>query len=148
MSDLLAEVLVEPEARELVDPRSDRHRAVAGHSRRELVERRLDDVIVRLIEGREESPGPLARTLNEHGYMLPPLPNLFFTRDTAMVLGEHVLIGSMRYDVRWTEELIMKALFPTTRCCRTPASSTTDRSERRINYTLEGGDVHVLRRDT
>ena len=25
--------------------------------------------------------------------------------------GDHVVIGSMRYDVRWTEELLVKALF-------------------------------------
>ena len=43
--------------------------------------------------------------------MLPPLPNLFFTRDSCMVAGEHVLVGSMRYAIRWTEAIIMKALF-------------------------------------
>ncbi len=28
-----------------------------------------------------------------------------------MVIGEHVVVGSMRYGVRWTEELLIKALF-------------------------------------
>ena len=45
------------------------------------------------------------------GYELPPLPNLFFTRDAAMVVNEGVIIGAMKYAVRWTEELLMKALF-------------------------------------
>ena len=31
------------------------------------------------------------KALNESGYVLPPLPNLFFTRDSCMVVGEHVL---------------------------------------------------------
>jgi arginine deiminase len=55
--------------------------------------------------------GALQQLLNAAGYELPPLPNLFFTRDAAMVVGDGVIIGSMRYNVRWTEEMLMKALF-------------------------------------
>ena len=40
-----------------------------------------------------------------------PLPNLFFTRDAAMAINDHVMVGAMRYRARWTEELIMKMLF-------------------------------------
>src|SRR5919107_1465530 len=78
---------------------------------RDLAELPDEAVVQMLVEGREEAPGPLARTLNECGYALPPVHNLFFTRDSAMVVGEHVLIGSMRFGARWSEELIMKTLF-------------------------------------
>src|SRR6266550_9485611 len=54
-------------------------------------------VVRMLIEGREEPPGPIAKALNEYGYVLPALPNMFFTRDSCIVAGDHVLIGSMRY---------------------------------------------------
>ena len=101
-----------------------------------------------LIEGEEEEPGPLARSLNEGGYLLPPLPNLFFTRDTAMVVGEHVMIGSMRYPVRWSEELIMKLLFLHHPLLANKGILYDGAAERRHNYTLEGGDVHPLRDDT
>jgi arginine deiminase len=85
--------------------------------------------------------------LNESGYVLPPVPNLFFTRDTAMGINQHVMIGSMRYGVRWMEELIMKALFAH-HPKLTNAGVLYDGSvERRVNYTLEGGDVHPLRPD-
>ncbi|HVZ76754.1 MAG TPA: arginine deiminase family protein [Gemmatimonadaceae bacterium] len=100
-----------------------------------------------LIEGREEHPGPLAAALNEPGYSLPPLPNLFFTRDSAMVSGDHVLIGSMRYGIRWTEELIMKSLFAHHPALAGAGLLYDGSVERRINHTLEGGDVHTLRRD-
>jgi arginine deiminase len=80
--------------------------------------------------------------------MLPPLPNLFFTRDTAMVLGDHVMIGSMRYGVRWSEELIMKSLFAYHPLLGNSGILYDGASERRSNYTLEGGDVHPLRADT
>jgi arginine deiminase len=100
-----------------------------------------------LIEGREEPPGPIAKALNEPGYVLPPLPNLFFTRDSCIVAGDHVLVGSMRYAIRWTEAIIMKALF-THHPELTGAGILYDgASERRVNYTVEGGDVHPLRRD-
>lgn len=147
VSDLLAEVLVAGEARELL-MREATHMVPAGPLASRIGERSPEELVQMLIEGDEEAPGPLARTLNEHGYMLPPLPNLFFTRDTAMVLGDHVMIGSMRYGVRWSEELIMKALFTYHPLLENRGILYDGASERRSNYTLEGGDVHPLRADT
>src|SRR3954471_20826473 len=100
-----------------------------------------------LIEGREEAPGPIAKALNEPGYVLPPLPNLFFTRDSGMVAGDHVVVGSMRYAIRWTEAIIMKALFMHHPELANKGVLYDGASERRVNYTVEGGDIHPLRRD-
>ncbi|HET7550701.1 MAG TPA: arginine deiminase family protein [Gemmatimonadaceae bacterium] len=147
VSDLLAEVLVARDARELLI-REATHMVPSGPLASRIGERSPEELVGMLIEGDEETPGPLARTLNEHGYMLPPLPNLFFTRDTAMVLGDHVMIGSMRYGVRWSEELIMKALFTYHPLLENQGILYDGASERRSNYTLEGGDVHPLRADT
>ena len=145
--DLLAEVLVGSEARELMI-REATHMVPSGPLATRIGERPPEELVQMLIEGDEEEPGPLARTLNERGYMLPPLPNLFFTRDTAMVLGDHVMIGSMRYGVRWSEELIMKALFTHHPLLQNEGILYDGAAERRSNYTLEGGDVHPLRADT
>ena len=101
-----------------------------------------------LIEGREEAPGPLASALNEGGYALPPLPNLFFTRDVAVGLNEHLMIGSMRYSIRWTEALVMKAIFRYNPLLENRGIIYDGSTEHRLNYTLEGGDVHPIRRDT
>ncbi len=147
VSDLLAEVLIAGEARELLIQEAT-HMVPSGPLASRIGERPPEELVQMLIEGDEETPGPLARTLNEHGYMLPPLPNLFFTRDTAMVLGDHVMIGSMRYGVRWSEELIMKALFTYHPLLENRGILYDGASERRSNYTLEGGDVHPLRSDT
>lgn len=114
---------------------------------RELQEMHPDDLVRTLIEGKEESPGQLTRTLNECGFVLPPLPNLFFTRDVAMGINDHVMIGSMRYGVRWTEELIMKAIFRYNPRVQNRGILYDGSREHRMNYTLEGGDVHPLRRD-
>jgi arginine deiminase len=147
VSDLLTEVLLAGEARELLI-REATHMVPSAPLASRIGERSPEELVRMLIEGDEEVPGPLARTLNEHGYMLPPLPNLFFTRDTAMVLGDHVMIGSMRYGVRWSEELIMKALFTYHPLLENRGILYDGASERRSNYTLEGGDVHPLRPDT
>src|SRR6185295_10430249 len=65
----------------------------------------------------------------------------------CMVAGEHVLVGSMRYAIRWTEAIIMKTLFTHHPGLRNAGVLYDGASERRVNYLLEGGDVHPLRRD-
>jgi arginine deiminase len=114
---------------------------------RSLGEEPPETIVRMLIEGKEEQQGPLALTLNEWGYELPPLPNLYFTRDVAMAIGKHVMIGSMRYGARWSEELIMKALFLHHPKLANEGLLYDGSAERRLNYTLEGGDIHPLRRD-
>jgi arginine deiminase len=125
--DLLTEILQQPEARDhLIMKTMD---VVPS----DALAQRLNalppaEIVDMLIEGTEEESGPISRALNEVGFAFPPLPNLFFPRDIGMVIGRHVVVGSMRYGVRWTEELLIKALF-------------------RFHPELEGGDVHYLRPD-
>jgi arginine deiminase len=115
---------------------------------RHLLEMPARDLVGMFIEGREvQEPGPLQRFLNVEIYELPPLPNLFFTRDAAIVVGEGVIIGSMRYNVRWTEEILMKALFTYHPLLRNRGLIYDGSEERRAGYTIEGGDIHVLRPD-
>ena len=147
VGDLLAEVAASRDVRELLI-RETTDIVPSAPLARELADMAPADLARTLIEGREERPGPLAAALNERGYALPPLPNLFFTRDAAMAINDRVMVGSMRFDARWTEELIMKILFlhhPALANCGVLYDGS---AERRYDYTLEGGDVHPLRRDT
>ncbi|MGH7534673.1 MAG: arginine deiminase family protein [Gemmatimonadales bacterium] len=144
--DLLAEVLAHDEARNfLITKTMD---VVASD---ELAQRLgtlpAAQIVEMLIEGTVEESGPIARVLNEVGFAFPPLPNLFFPRDIGMVIGGHVVVGSMRYGVRWTEELLVKALFRFHPELRNAGVLYDGSEERRGNYTLEGGDVHYLRPD-
>jgi arginine deiminase len=115
---------------------------------RQLAELPSGQLVTTLVEGVVEEGGPIGRALNEVGYALPPLPNLFFTRDVGIVIGEHVVIGSMRHGARWSEELIVKALFDSHPVMANAGILYDGSEERRLNYTLEGGDVHPLRPDT
>ncbi len=144
--ELLTDVLEDPEVRELIiretldvvplEPLASELRGLPPEA-----------VVNLLIEGKEEEPGPLSRTLNESSYSLPPLPNLFFTRDSAMAINQNIMIGSMRFHARWTEELIMKALFTSHPKLANKGIVYDGSVERRLNHTLEGGDVHPLRED-
>src|SRR3989454_11449826 len=114
---------------------------------KQLAELPADQLVGVMVEGAMEEAGPIARALNEVGYALPPLPNLFFTRDVGIVIGEHSIIGSMRYGGRWTEELLIKALFRYHQKLENAAILYDGSEEKRNNYTLEGGDVHPVRPD-
>lgn len=139
--DLLSEVLAVPEARAYVVANS-------GDAIRERAASAAPDELARVfIEGEEACGGALADLVNEVGYGLPPLPNLFFTRDSAAVIGRRVVIASMRHEVRWTEEVLSRALFAFHPALGNEGLLYDGADERRLNVRIEGGDVHVLRRD-
>ncbi len=146
IEDLLVEVLKKPAAREFfttktmdVVPSEPLAKQLAELSAKELVQM--------AIRGFEEPPGPIATALHEESFVLPPLPNLFFPRDIGAVIGDHAVVGSMRYGVRWTEELLIKTLFTHHDEVANAGVLYDGSEERRYNYTLEGGDIHVLRDD-
>lgn len=114
---------------------------------KQLGELSAGELVRTFVEGRPMELGPLQQVLNASGYELPPLPNLFFTRDASMVVGEGVIIGSMRHTVRWSEEVLMKALFGHHPLLANAGIIYDGSEERRAGYTIEGGDVHVLRHD-
>lgn len=144
--DLLTEVVGRPDVREFLTTRA-LEVVPSDALAKQLNELPPEDLVTLLIEGAVEEAGPIARALNEVGYALPPLPNLFFTRDVGIVIGEHSVIGSMRYGVRWTEELLVKALFRYHEKLENAGILYDGSEEKRNNYTIEGGDVHPLRPD-
>ena len=144
--ELLAEILEQPEAREFlisktmdVVPSDDLAQQMSTMPPSQIVEM--------LIQGTREESGPITSALNEEGFAFPPLPNLFFPRDIGMVIGRHAVVGSMRYGVRWTEELLIKSLFLFHPELANEGLLYDGSEEKRSNYTLEGGDVHYLRPD-
>jgi arginine deiminase len=143
---LLGEVFARKDIRELLVAETS-FAAPSGALARQLAEQPAERVVGMVIEGAEEPIGPVARMLNQGGYCLPPLPNLFFMRDVGIVIGEHVLIGSMRHRARWSEELLIKLLFLGHPELGHRGMVYDGSQERRLNYTMEGGDVHPVRPD-
>lgn len=146
VGDLLRHIAESEDARKLLAAQTE-HIAYAGNVSKLLADRPADDLVTMLIQGAEDVAGPIARTLNQGGYALPPLPNLFFTRDVGIVIGGHAVIGSMRHEARWSEELLIKALFACHPVLENAGIIYDGSEERRLGYTLEGGDVHPVRED-
>ena len=144
--DLLTELAARPDVREFLTTRA-LEVVPSDVLAKQFAALRPEDLVALMVEGAVEDAGPIARALNEVGYALPPLPNLFFTRDVGIVIGEHSIIGSMRYGVRWTEELLIKALFRYHPKLENAGILYDGSEEKRNNYTLEGGDVHPIRPD-
>ena len=144
--DLLRDVVSDPEARRvLIDGTMDIVQSAELAAR--LAQVPAEELVTLLIEGEAEPPGPIAQALNEGGSSLPPLPNLFFTRDVGIVVADDVLVGAMRYEARWSEELLMKVLFTHHPALAHRRILYDGSAERRLDHSLEGGDVHPVRDD-
>ncbi|MGE0440714.1 MAG: arginine deiminase family protein [Gemmatimonadales bacterium] len=146
VADLLAQTLAQAEARDFLISRTMDvvSSAPLAQQLADLAPRAL---VKLLIEGSQEPGGPISRTVNQVEFALPPLPNLFFPRDIGLVLGDHAVVGSMRYGIRWTEELLIKTLFRFHPDLSNAGLLYDGSEERRSNYTLEGGDIHIIRPD-
>jgi arginine deiminase len=144
--DLLAEIVDQTEVRDFLITRVLEVSSSAPLARK-LSELSGAELINAFIAGLEAPQGPISRLLHKVAYELPPLPNLFFTRDAAMVVNQGVIIGAMKYAVRWTEELLMKALFTYHPLLGNDGMIYDGSEESRNDYTIEGGDVLILRPD-
>ncbi|MEX2583780.1 MAG: arginine deiminase family protein [Gemmatimonadota bacterium] len=146
LREVLEEIVDESEVREFLTERVlqvSSSEPLAG----ELHDMPGPDLISLFIEGKEAPQGPIAKLLHKVGYELPPLPNLYFTRDAAMVVNGGVIIGAMKYAVRWSEELLMKALFRYHPRFGNDGFIYDGAEEYRSDFTIEGGDVLILRPD-
>ena len=141
--DLLRETLENNEARDFLITRSEE--VTADHSLRPQLSEIVPETLVqRYIEGWKLPAGAFSEKLKKQSYVLPPLPNLFFTRDASMVLGQGVVISAMRFSSRWPEEALMRTIFGFHPELGTPDILYDGSDERRPDYVLEGGDVHPL----
>jgi arginine deiminase len=101
-----------------------------------------------LIEGVVLEKNNLTNYLSNERFLLRPLHNLFFTRDSAMGMNDHMLIGKMANHVRERETLIMEAIFNHHLTFETKTlNPAKPKSGIAINpkSTLEGGDFQVAR---
>lgn len=151
LQDLLEEVLENEDLRtEIVADLSERH-GLRRKLREWLAEQRPSALAETLVGGiLPETNG--SRTAFE----LPPVPNLFFTRDPQIVLGDGVFISSMATRARQRESLLSRYVFRYHKNFRGRDIFWTDQQEEpwpksaaaaRKRPTIEGGDVLVARRD-
>jgi arginine deiminase len=113
----------------------------------ELAEMTPDALGRQLIEGTPKKPVSLEKFLSPSRYAIPPLPNAFFTRDAAMCVNDRVIIGSMAYQARVAEALLLKAVFKYHPDIHSSGFYLDGTDNRDSDVTLEGGDLLILRKD-
>jgi arginine deiminase len=112
----------------------------------QLAENQAKNLANFLIEGVVLEKNNLTNYLSNERFLLRPLHNLFFTRDSAMGMNDHMLIGKMANPVRERETLIMEAIFNHHAIFETKTLNPANpKPEITINpkSTLEGGDFQV-----
>ena len=151
LGTLLAETLALPLGRDwLLDSRINAETVggdLAGELRGWLDELPSHDLADRLIGGiaRAELPfkpaGLVGRTLAPNDFVLPPLPNQLFSRDSSCWIYDAVSVNAMYWPVRRPEAINVEAIYRhhptfTNGTFKTLASTGTPGIA-----TLEGGDV-------
>ena len=98
----------------------------------------------RIVRGIAAPENSLAFRLDSHAFISKPLPNMYFMRDSAAVLGDSVISAATAFDVRMVEAFITRFIF-THHSDFTAKRVLFDGAIERNRYlTLEGGDILVL----
>jgi len=121
LGDLLAETLRVPQARdELIASVLDDRRlgdslrtGVAGYLA-DQDERRLADVLMAGLAHEEMKPGPgglVYEMMDRHDFVIDPLPNLLFTRDSSVWVRDRVAVTSLAMPARRRETTLTHAIY-------------------------------------
>ncbi len=103
-----------------------------------------------MVEGVVLEKNNLTNYLGNERFMMRPLHNLFFTRDSAMGMNGKMLIGKMANPVRVRESIIMEAILkyhPEIETTTLNPATPNKGIVRNAKSTLEGGDFQVARKD-
>lgn len=154
LHDLLAEVLAQPSARRWLIERRARASLVGDELAREvqawLGDLPARELAERMIGGvaRAELPfdaqGLLARSLAPADFVLAPLPNTLFTRDSSCRIGDGVTLNPMYWPARREETLLLAALYRFHPSLASTRVWWGDADAAPGSATLEGGDVMPL----
>ncbi len=119
-----------------------------GERKKDLLALSASELISVLISGLKEKKNSLVAFLSHKIFDIPPLPNLYFTRDSAVVISDRVLLGAMANAVRSPESLFMRYIFTHHTELR-PGGFVFDMSkEHPLGITVEGGDIVIVSRNT
>lgn len=133
IKDLLAGILENPAKRQQL---TDQVCALHGVPlQKELATLSNEALAAVLIEGYEQADAPSGRR-----FPIPPLYNLYFTRDASVSVYNKVLVNHMRHAVRTRESLLMDWIF------RHAFHAETFQTASPTHY-IEGGDVLIARDD-
>ena len=102
------------------------------------------DLAAAIVHGVPAPANSLAYRLDAHSFISRPLPNAYFMRDSAAVIGDCAISAATAFDVRMVEAVITRFIF-THHPDFSARTVLFDGPEERNRYlTVEGGDIIVL----
>ena len=146
---------VRPLLKKVLDNAIDRaeliRRICVGENATRYYERLMDMDSSRLasvlIEGLPAEINTLTSYLANEYYALYPLYNFYFTRDSAVTIGDNVLICKMANKVRMRESVIMEAIYQCSGAFECGITDANGYHPENSPVTMEGGDILVVRDD-
>ncbi len=108
----------------------------ARERRGELDEMDASTLVRTVIGGLHARDDSIAGVLAGRQYDLPPLPNIYFMRDSSFVVRDRYAVSTMAYAVRSAEAEIMRAVLD--------SIAGSDAALEPCPVSIEGGDVVVL----
>jgi arginine deiminase len=127
----------------------DRREAISDHLQGLPIQELADKLIAGLpkseITGMEKHLSLVDYINEDFPYYINPLPNMYFTRDPASVIGNGISINTMKVEARKREGLLLKYFYkyhPIFNAVPTPLWYNYNNK-----HSLEGGDILVLGRD-
>jgi arginine deiminase len=155
--DLLRETLAVAEARRLIldrvfdekefGPLATDHLRTACEelSDAELVEALVGGLTKREFLARHPEPTSVRfHAMDLDDFLLSPLPNHLFTRDTSCWVYDGVSINAMRWPARWRETVHCEAIYRYHPLFRTGGFRIWSQGQSAYPSTIEGGDVLVI----
>lgn len=137
ISDLLIRALGRAEGRRLA---AEGLKRLAPWLKIDLEAQSPEEIASLLIQGVEKSAQGFAEYFTDRHYDLPPLPNLYFMRDSAFVFRGTLFICSMAHQVREGETLLTELAIRHSGVCEVAEVV-------RMEGPIEGGDIAVLSPD-
>ena len=113
----------------------------------QLLDMEPDALASVLIEGLPARIDTLTSYLGNEYYALYPLYNFYFTRDSAVTIGDNVLVCRMANKVRMRESIIMEAIYRHSGEFTCGITDANDFQAAGSPVTMEGGDILIIRDD-
>ena len=114
------------------------------HSMEEFMAMPAGALAAAVVHGVPAPADSLAHRLDPQGFISRPLPNTYFMRDSAAVIGDCAVSAATAFDVRMVEAVITRFIFTHHPDFSARTLLFDGPAERNRYLTVEGGDIIVI----
>jgi len=108
-----------------------------------MSEKELALTLIRGVPYNPHKASSLESFLSQKRFVLDPLPNMYFMRDSSIVVGNSVITPQMAHSVRDSESFILQAIYQNEASFQNQGFLMKD-SQNEKKVSIEGGDVHIV----